>query len=167
MRVEWFHNGRPITIGSRFRTYYDFGFVALDIVHATTLDSGEYTVRATNHLGSAHTSACVRVIGRSDIITDSQNETSMEHIQMLEDSSRRGQQVTEDITVMQAPQFTRPLHNIETVEGTNVHLECRLQPVGGLYKIIILINPSYTSYILCCDFACSKHYFFLNIAELF
>uniref|UniRef100_A0A1B0FY72 Ig-like domain-containing protein n=1 Tax=Phlebotomus papatasi TaxID=29031 RepID=A0A1B0FY72_PHLPP len=130
MRVEWFHNGRPITVGSRFRTYYDFGYVALDIIHTTALDSGEYTVRAVNHLGSAHTSACVRVIGRSDIMTETQNEMSLEQIQALEDASRRRQQVTEDITVMQAPQFTRPLHNIETVEGTNVHLECRLQPVG-------------------------------------
>lgn len=128
MRVEWFHNGRPITIGSRFRTYYDFGFVALDIVHTTALDSGEYTVRATNHLGSAHTSSCVRVIGRSDILTDTQNETSLEQIQQLE--NRRTASVTEDITVLQAPQFTRALHNIETNEGTNVHLECRLQPVG-------------------------------------
>lgn len=130
MRVEWFHNGRAITIGSRFRTYYDFGFVALDIVHATALDSGEYTVRATNHLGSAHTSACVRVIGRSDIVTDTQNEMSLEQIQMLEDASRRQQRTNEDITVLQAPQFTRALHNIETSEGSNVHLECRLQPVG-------------------------------------
>lgn len=130
MRVEWFHNGRPITVGSRFRTYYDFGYVALDIIHTTALDSGEYTVRAVNHLGSAHTSACVRVIGRSDIMTETQNEMSLEQIQALEDASRRRQQVTEEITVMQAPQFTRPLHNIETVEGTNVHLECRLQPVG-------------------------------------
>jgi len=24
----------------------------------------------------------------------------------------------------------RPLHNLETIEGTNIHLECRLQPVG-------------------------------------
>ncbi|XP_031333998.1 titin-like [Photinus pyralis] len=56
MRVDWFCNGKPITVGSRFRTYYDFGFVALDIIHATALDSGEYTVRATNQLGSAHTS---------------------------------------------------------------------------------------------------------------
>lgn len=48
-------------IGSRFRTYYDFGYVALDIIHVTALDSGEYTVRATNHLGTAHTSSCVRV----------------------------------------------------------------------------------------------------------
>lgn len=130
MRVEWFQNGRPVTIGSRFRTYYDFGFVALDIVQTSTLDSGEYTVRATNHLGTAHTSACVRVIGRSDIVTDTQNELSLEQIQQLEDASRRRHQTQEEITVLQAPQFTRPLHNIETAEGTNVHLECRLQPVG-------------------------------------
>lgn len=88
MRVEWFQNGRPVTVGSRFRTYYDFGFVALDIVHTTVYDSGEYTVRATNHLGTAHTSACVRVIGRSDVVTETQNEQSLEQIQMLEDSSR-------------------------------------------------------------------------------
>ncbi|CAH2104070.1 unnamed protein product [Euphydryas editha] len=130
MRVEWFHNGRAVTVGSRFRTYYDFGFVALDIVHATSADSGEYTVRAVNHLGSAHTSAMVRIIERSDILTETQNEQAIEQIQMLEDASRRSKQVQEDITVMQAPHFSRALHNIETVEGTNVHLECRLQPVG-------------------------------------
>lgn len=130
MRVEWFQNGRPVTVGSRFRTYYDFGFVALDIIHATSIDSGEYTVRATNHLGSAHTSACVRVIGRSDIDTETQHEMSLEQIQMLEDASRQRRTLQEDITVMQAPHFTRPLHNIETIEGTNVHMECRLQPVG-------------------------------------
>lgn len=49
---------------------------------------------------------------------------------MLEDSSRYRKHVTDDITIVQPPQFTRPLHNMETVEGTNVHLECRLQPVG-------------------------------------
>lgn len=130
MRVEWFCNGRPVTVGSRFRTYYDFGFVALDIIHATALDSGEYTVRATNQLGSAHTSACVRVIGRSDIITDTQHEQSLEQIQHLEDSSRYRKHIEEDVTIVQAPVFTRPLHNIETIEGTNVHMECRLQPVG-------------------------------------
>ncbi|XP_023947919.2 titin [Bicyclus anynana] len=130
MRVEWFHNGRAVTVGSRFRTYYDFGFVALDIIHATSVDSGEYTVRAVNHLGSAHTSAMVRVIERSDVVTDTQNEQAVEQIQILEDAARRGRQVQEDITVMRAPHFSRALHNIETVEGTNVHLECRLQPVG-------------------------------------
>ncbi|XP_054275488.1 titin isoform X3 [Macrosteles quadrilineatus] len=130
MRVEWFQNGRSITVGSRFRTYYDFGFVALDIIHATSMDTGEYTVRATNHLGSAHTSAQVRVISRSDILTDTQNEAALEQIQMLEDMSRNRRTVGEEEVIMTPPSFTRPLHNIETIEGTNIHLECRLQPVG-------------------------------------
>ncbi|XP_024080936.1 titin isoform X2 [Cimex lectularius] len=129
MRVEWFQNGKPVTVGSRFRTYYDFGYVALDIVHVTSIDSGEYTVRATNHLGSAHTSACVRVMSRSDIVTETQNESSLEQIQYLEDSKMR-KHVQEDVTIVSPPVFTRPLHNIETLEGTNIHLECRLQPVG-------------------------------------
>ena len=30
----------------------------------------------------------------------------------------------------QVPTFTKPLRNVETMEGTNVHLECRLRPVG-------------------------------------
>lgn len=52
---------RNLITGSRIRTYYDFGYVALDIYHVTGHDAGEYTVRATNHLGTAHTSSCVRV----------------------------------------------------------------------------------------------------------
>lgn len=130
MRVEWFHNGKPVTVGSRFKAYHNFGFVALDILHTTSNDSGEYTVRAVNHLGTAQTSALVRVIERSDVLTESQNQQAVEQIQMLEDSSRRGRQVQEDITVMEAPHFTRILKNIDTVEGTNVHMECRLLPVG-------------------------------------
>lgn len=128
MRVEWFCNGRPITVGSRFKTYNDFGFIALDIIHATAADTGEYTVRATNHLGSAATSSQVRVIAKSDIITDSQHELSAEQLQMLE--GRQKHQPPEELTILEAPHFTRPLHNIETIEGTNIHMECRLQPVG-------------------------------------
>ena len=33
------------------------------------------------------------------------------------------------MSVEQMPCFTNPLHNIETVEGTNINLECRLIPV--------------------------------------
>merc|ERR1712106_971571 len=47
MKVEWFFNGRPLTIGSRFKTYNDFGFIALDILGVTTLDQGQYTCRAS------------------------------------------------------------------------------------------------------------------------
>ncbi|XP_022236992.1 titin-like, partial [Limulus polyphemus] len=62
MKVEWFFNGKPLKSGSRFHTRYEFGFVALDILTVYPEDTGEYTVRATNHLGSSHTSANVKII---------------------------------------------------------------------------------------------------------
>ncbi|XP_044003588.1 titin isoform X2 [Aphidius gifuensis] len=129
MRVEWFQNDQPVTIGSRFKTYYDFGYVALDIIHATCADSGEYTVRATNQLGTAQSSAHVQVTGKSGVITNTGNEYSLEQIRLLENSSKHKKNNQDEIMVMQVPQFTRPLNNVEIIELTNVHLECRLQPV--------------------------------------
>lgn len=41
MTVEWFCNGKPIQQGHRFKTTYDFGFVALDILYAHAEDTGE------------------------------------------------------------------------------------------------------------------------------
>ena len=60
--MEWFCNGRPLTIGSRFKTYNDFGFIALDIVGVNMQDAGAYTCRASNQMGQAETAATVKVI---------------------------------------------------------------------------------------------------------
>ena len=129
MKVEWFFNGQPITIGSRFKTYFDFGYVALDVVGAYASDSGEYTCRATNMLGSSHTSACIQVLASGNIYTDSMHESAVEQMNLLE--SHRGRHgAQEEQEINQAPTFTKSLKNIETIEGTNVHLEARLQPVG-------------------------------------
>lgn len=130
MKVEWFCNGKPITIGSRFKTYFDFGFVALDILGVYTTDSGEYTCRAENYLGSAHTSACIRVEGTGDIQTDTMHDGAMEQIHYLEDASRYQRTTQEQTEIKTAPNFVKSLKNIETVEGTNIHLEARLQPIG-------------------------------------
>lgn len=130
MRVDWYFNGKPITIGSRFKTYFDFGFVALDIVGAYTTDSGEYTCRAENQLGSAHTSACVRVIATDSIYSESMHDGAMEQIHFLEDSSRHQRTLQETADIKEPPSFVKSLKNIETIEGTNIHLEARLKPVG-------------------------------------
>ncbi|RXG68646.1 Titin, partial [Armadillidium vulgare] len=129
MKVEWYFNGKPVTVGARFRTYFDFGYVALDIVGAYSTDTGEYTCRAENILGSAHTSSCIQIIGTGDIETDTMHDSAMEQIQYLE--GQRGQRaLPDDVDVNQPPTFTKSLKNIETIEGTNIHLEARLQPVG-------------------------------------
>lgn len=43
-------------VGHRFRPIHDFGYVALDIVDCIAEDSGIYTCRAVNLLGSDETS---------------------------------------------------------------------------------------------------------------
>ena len=129
MKVEWFLNGKSVTIGSRFKTYFDFGYVALDVVGAYTIDSGEYTCRATNHLGSAHTSSSVQVTATGDIQTDSMHDEAMDQIAYLE-HARNQRTATEETDINQPPSFTKSLKNIDTYEGKNIHLEARLQPVG-------------------------------------
>lgn len=56
MKVEWFHNGKPLSTGHRYRTTCDFGFAALDVLTVYAEDSGTYTCRATNKLGMAESS---------------------------------------------------------------------------------------------------------------
>ena len=129
MKVEWFFNGKPLTIGSRFRTYNDFGFVALDILGVIAQDNGQYVCRATNQLGQADSAARVEVHVQSSIVTESEHEVAMQQINYLESSQQSTQQVVEQ-EVKQPPQFVKPLKNVDSVEGQNVHLEARLLPTG-------------------------------------
>jgi hypothetical protein len=84
LKVEWFFNGRPLTIGSRFKTYNDFGFIALDILGVTGLDQGQYVCRARNQAGEAATSANVQVLVKSSVITETENESALQQISYLE-----------------------------------------------------------------------------------
>lgn len=61
LRVEWFHNGKPLPFGNRWRTSYDFGFAALDILGSYPEDSGTYTLKATNALGTAESSITINI----------------------------------------------------------------------------------------------------------
>lgn len=130
LTVAWFCNGKPLKTGSRFVTKFDFGYISLDILDLFYQDSGEYTVRVTNQLGSAHSSASVRVTKDSRVVTESQYPESVDQIRHLEDHSRYKRQEMVETSVDRAPIFTKPLKNVETVEGTNVHLETRLLPSG-------------------------------------
>ena len=60
LHIEWFKDGRPVTIGHRFRPIHDFGYVAMDIVGLISEDTGTYTIRATNNVGSCEAVATLR-----------------------------------------------------------------------------------------------------------
>ena len=53
-----------LLLGHRFRTTYDFGFVALDILYAYPEDSGTYMCKATNAAGQAITTCTIKVEGK-------------------------------------------------------------------------------------------------------
>lgn len=64
MKIEWYHNGKPIMPATRIQTYYDFGYVALDISAVRAEDAGIYTVIARNNLGEAQLSGSMKVESR-------------------------------------------------------------------------------------------------------
>lgn len=62
LRVDWYKDGQPIQMGSRFRLIHDFGYVALDINELIEEDSGVYTCVATNLMGKDELTASLKVI---------------------------------------------------------------------------------------------------------
>jgi len=63
LRIEFYHNGKPLPSASRFRITFDFGYVALDITHVVPEDDTECTVKAINNLGHCTSSISLRVQG--------------------------------------------------------------------------------------------------------
>lgn len=66
VRQELCHNCviNIVFLGHRFKTTYDFGFVALDILYAYAEDSGTYMCKAKNAVGEAVTTCSVKVEGK-------------------------------------------------------------------------------------------------------
>lgn len=65
LKIEWFHNGQPLSHGHRYRLVNDFGFCVLDILYATAEDSGEFAIRATNSAGQDVTSTMINCAGEN------------------------------------------------------------------------------------------------------
>lgn len=129
MKVEWFFNGKSIPQGHRFRTTYDFGFVALDILYAYPEDSGTYTCVAKNVLGESKAQCSLQVSGKSGLVLDTMDRDRLTQLRNLENRERaRQDEVDAPVT---KPVFTTPLNNVDgAAEGGHVHLECRLEPVN-------------------------------------
>lgn len=129
MKVDWLFNGKSIAMGHRFRTTYDFGFVALDILYAYPEDSGTYACVARNVLGENKTECVLQVQGKSGLILDTMDRDRLSQLRNLEQRERVRQEEVE--AVITKPVFTTPLNNVEgAMEGGHIHLECRLEPVN-------------------------------------
>lgn len=130
MRIDWFHNGRPLATGSRVHQLNDFGFIALDLDYIYVRDCGEYTCRATNKWGTATTTAKITCIGKQGIISDSQLPHGMtaEHLKDLE----RGPitEAPQEEAPLGPPKFITHITSATVEESEAVRFECRVEPKG-------------------------------------
>jgi titin len=131
LRIEFYHNGKPLNSASRFHTTFDFGYVSLDIQHVVAEDAGEYSVKAMNALGQCKSTINFKVNTKGSIIMESQRPEGLEKIKQLESAQPWQRPEAPELGTKQRPVFTQPLQNIDSVpEGKSAHFECRLIPVG-------------------------------------
>lgn len=135
MRVEWFHNGKALSAGSRIKTINDFGFVILEIAGCYQRESGLYTCKATNKHGEATVNCKLQVRGRQGIILEPQLpsnfRTGTESIQKLEESLYKREELATEEETPRPPKFTVELKdNVDVPEGSPIHFDCRVEPVG-------------------------------------
>jgi titin len=160
LRIQWFHNGKLLSTGHRFRTNYDFGFVSMDIMYAYPEDSGDYECRATNSLGSDSTRAkvsckskqycyvirviilkCKSLAELPSILLHNQVPRGMKKSEALMQMEATIKKYTSeihlteediyDVDKKQPPRFvTQIVSQTELVEMQSTKFECQLAPVG-------------------------------------
>lgn len=135
MRVEWFHNGKPLWAGSRIKTINDFGFVILEIAGIYQRDSGLYTCKATNRHGEATVSCKLQVRGRQGIILEPQLpknfRTGTESIQKLEEELHKREELQTEDEQPNPPRFIVEIKdNVDIPEGGPIHFDCRVEPTN-------------------------------------
>lgn len=130
MKVEWFHNGKPLRHSNRIKPVADFGYVLLDIAYVQSHDSGEYVCRASNKYGEDTTRATLQCTGKGGVFYDSLQPESLDRIRELE--CPQGQQ-PRDVGGISAepPKFTQHIKDVTQIsEGQSAHFEARLTPVN-------------------------------------
>lgn len=68
LKIEWFKNGEPLSLGSRIRSTFDFGLVTLSVNSLRADDSAIYTCKATNLLGEAVSTCTLKIEGKAEDI---------------------------------------------------------------------------------------------------
>lgn len=103
----------------------------MDLLGIVIEDSGEYVCRVTSATGVAESRAILSVVQRPGIERTTQNLSSVQQIQQLEDYSKYQRTESVDESTNQKPAFIRPLKNLgQLEEGKNAHFEGQITPLS-------------------------------------
>ncbi|ODN04243.1 Titin [Orchesella cincta] len=141
MKVEWFHNGKPLKMGSRFHTVYDFGYVTLDILYTYEEDAGSYVCVATNMHGEDRTESQIICRSQPTIILQNQMPKGMKKFETLIQMEAAIKKYTSEVHLTeddiydpdkkQPPRFVTQIQSQNELKEMNAtKFECQLSPVG-------------------------------------
>merc|ERR1712055_471415 len=141
LQIKWYHNGKEVDFGHRFRLTFEFGYVALDILYTYPEDEGEYVCKAFNELGEDITRAELRCKELPAIQLENQVPKGMkksEYLVQMEATMKKYQTemfLTEDDVYdserRQPPRFVTQIQSITSLEEMQAtKFECQLAPVG-------------------------------------
>merc|ERR1712079_888710 len=141
LQVKWFHNGKEVDFGHRFRLTFEFGYVALDILYTYPEDEGEYVCKAFNELGEDITKAELKCKEMPAIQLENQVPRGMKRSETLVQMEAAMKKYTTEMYLTeddvydsekrQPPRFVTQIQSITSLEEMQAaKFECQLAPVG-------------------------------------
>ena len=132
LELIWYHNGIPLSSGSRIEASKDFGVVTLNIANMSERDQGIYTCKATNKIGEAVVFTTVNSSGKSELDLSTKHPKGIEGFKAIAEFEAKGklEGKPEEPDQGQAPSFVTPFKDASVAEGDSVYFETQLLPKG-------------------------------------
>ncbi|KAI6230227.1 Hemicentin-1 [Aphelenchoides fujianensis] len=126
MRIEFLKDGKLVPIGHRLRSTHEMGYTALDFLYTLPVDTGEYTIIATNKHGQASVSAKLACAGKKDVLMETQIPQGLKvrDIKKKEDNLHWIETSGQQERRKEAPQFSIKPRNVQVQEGQPARFEC-------------------------------------------
>ena len=133
MKIEWFHNGKPLVDSSRKKTFHDMMLVALEIRKVAEHDAGVYICRASNEFGESTYKIVLIVRTKKNVLIDSQlppqYDSTSQSVERLEQTSVRKTEFHIDDEVGMKPRFLTQIQEcIEINESESFEFSCQIEP---------------------------------------
>ena len=132
LMIDWYHNGLPLTTGSRIKVSQDFGIVTLDVENMSARDQGVYTCKAVNEAGEAVVFTTVKSSGKSELDLSTKHPKGIEGFKAIVEFEAKGKLDTEaeESEEGHAPKFVSEFNDAFKEEGDSAYFEAQLLPKG-------------------------------------
>lgn len=143
MKVEFFFNNQLLSVGHRFKTFYEFGIVAVDILSLIPEDSGVLSVRAINNYGEDLVSKRITVRGKQAIDSTKMFDVNIDQVRMIRNEQIAQSKEMFDDPTRKKPILVQPL-TLRTknphVERSDAHFDARIEHSSEELKIEFFHN---------------------------